>query len=394
MIIRGLAIMYRPHSLWAFSGSERRFINISKYLKNYNISFDIIEPYPPLNSILNTSYKSHVIKISNNVYINLIEWLFLGVMKIFKLNKKQYDFIYITNNNIYNLLLGILASRILALPSIVVVHHLRWIDYTNKHYANFNIKRTYMLMRKWGLNIIASLIRVLGAYIENILLKKVNLCIAVSNTVASQLNKLGCKNIYVTGNIINEDFKYQDSNKHIKKYDAIYIGRLDEGKGILDLLDVWNIVIQRLPEAKLIIIGKGFFYKKAKSIIKKKGLEKNIYLLGFVRDQELKSFIVSSKIFVTLSVIEGFGLAIGEALKYGLPVICYDIPTLREIYGNCNNVIFIRLGDKQKVANEIIKLLRESNLKVNNLPNIFHSNEVIKKEYDAIKSVLVKGKMI
>jgi glycosyltransferase involved in cell wall biosynthesis len=100
------------------------------------------------------------------------------------------------------------------------------------------------------------------------------------------------------------------------------------------------------------------------------------------------------KIFVTLSVIEGFGLAIGEALKYGLPVICYDIPTLREIYGNCNNVIFIRLGDKQKVANEIIKFLRESNFKVNNLPNIFHSNEVIKKEYEAIKSVLVKGEII
>jgi glycosyltransferase involved in cell wall biosynthesis len=402
--LRGLAILYHP-PFWNFGGSERRFVEISKHLKRFGISFDAIESYSPINSLVKeedmkkgTYYVSYVIRLPENLFLSLIGWLLLGVGKILTLRKMNYDFVYVINNNLYNLLLGFLASKMLCIPSIAVVHHLRWVDYTDLDAKiSFNLKKTFYFMRKMGLGILPSLFRTVGSYIENYLLKKTDVCITVSNTVASQLRQMGCKNVIVSGNGL-KDLKYETFYQKAKELNVIYVGRFDEGKGLFDILRVWRMVEEKLPKAKLLLVGKGYLYDKVKTVAKKWNLS-SIQFLGCLKDEEVNSLMASSKVFLTLSTMEGFGLAIGEALAHNLSVVCYDIPTLREIYGDCPYVRFIKIGKIEEVASEVINLLKEDFMsqigfsEPRDFIKRFSWLEVAQKEYSTIKAIL-SGKTV
>ncbi|MEM2305390.1 MAG: glycosyltransferase, partial [Candidatus Methanomethylicia archaeon] len=112
--------------------------------------------------------------------------------------------------------------------------------------------------------------------------------------------------------------------------------------------------------------------------------------------EEVDSLMASSKVFLTLSVIEGFGLAIGEALAHNLLVVCYDIPTLREVYGDCPYVRFVKIGKIKEVAYEVINLLKEDFMSSTGFsePRDFIKRfswlGVAQKEYSAIKAILSK----
>ena len=62
-------------------------------------------------------------------------------------------------------------------------------------------------------------------------------------------------------------------------------------------------------------------------------------------DFELEKFYKKANLFVSLSEHEGFGLTLLEAMKFGCPVVCSDIPVFREIY---NNSMYLRKTKKYK----------------------------------------------
>lgn len=59
---------------------------------------------------------------------------------------------------------------------------------------------------------------------------------------------------------------------------------------------------------------------------------------------------------------ESFALTIGEALASGLPVICYDIPPVREFY-QTESVLCCHVGDVNCVVKKTLKLLLEEELR-------------------------------
>ena len=63
-----------------------------------------------------------------------------------------------------------------------------------------------------------------------------------------------------------------------------------------------------------------------------KGYEDRIVFTGYVDDDALKQYVVQSDGMIFPSLYEGFGLPPLEALAAGIPVMCSDIPVLREIY--------------------------------------------------------------
>lgn len=362
-----MAVLYHPSTLWPFSGSERRFVNVSKHLKEtYNIEFDAIETTPTLNNYMRTFYSAFPVELaSKSVYTDFVDWIVFGLKKASNMVRDtKYDFIYATNNNLYNISLGLLLSKLYHLPLIIVVHHFRWIDYRvhDGSYLSFSFIRTFELMRNNGLNTKDSVFRTLGAYAENLILEGAHSFITVSRTVAKQIFALGMKKrVYVTGNGISIDGIDSSVGKSSEKtYDSIYVGRLDEGKGVLDLLQVWKKIVSRLPQARLAIVGTGSLRAKAKSFVEENELTENVDLLDYLDDKKLLSTMQRARIFSTLSLTEGWGLAIAEALSCGLPVVAYDIPTLRETFGLCPTVRLVKEGDKEQFAQILFHLLKNA----------------------------------
>ncbi|GMK43313.1 glycosyl transferase family 1 [Paenibacillus glycanilyticus] len=73
------------------------------------------------------------------------------------------------------------------------------------------------------------------------------------------------------------------------------------------------------------------------SIIKQKGLvlDKDVFPIGFVKDSDIPPLIRNAKALIMPSLSEGGGsYPVEEALRLGTPVLCSDIPVMREHLSN------------------------------------------------------------
>lgn len=103
----------------------------------------------------------------------------------------------------------------------------------------------------------------------------------------------------------------------------IYVGRLEEIKGIDTLLEAWKHLGETAPE--LLICGKGPLEEWCKEYIKKEKLTK-VQLLGFVPNEQVRKLIGESKaLILPTRVYEGFPMTIAESYAMGTPVIGTDL---------------------------------------------------------------------
>jgi glycosyltransferase involved in cell wall biosynthesis len=108
----------------------------------------------------------------------------------------------------------------------------------------------------------------------------------------------------------------------------VFVGRLVEQKGVLDVL----AVAQRLTEAgsdwQIDVVGNGPEHQRLADEVQRHGLS-NLHLHGFVDERTKWSILSAGSLFLAPSREEGWGIAVGEALLAGLPVIAVDLPAYR-----------------------------------------------------------------
>ena len=111
-----------------------------------------------------------------------------------------------------------------------------------------------------------------------------------------------------------------DEFKQIPKEDRIfrvvYAGSLNTRKGIHYLLQAFSEL--KLPNAELLLVGG--IDEEIKPFFKK--YEGNFKWVGHVPQRELYKYYSQSSVFVILSIEDGFGVVITQAMSCGLPVIC------------------------------------------------------------------------
>src|SRR4029078_9877103 len=113
------------------------------------------------------------------------------------------------------------------------------------------------------------------------------------------------------------------------KYDAVILGRLHIHKGVLDLPEIWAQVIAARPEARLLIIGEGAHRPMVEERFAKLGLTSSVTFTGGVPELEKNRLLADSKIGLSLSFEEGWGLSVNEYLATGIPAVVYDLPIYR-----------------------------------------------------------------
>lgn len=140
--------------------------------------------------------------------------------------------------------------------------------------------------------------------------------------------------------------------------DALFTGRINETKGIYEMLDVLNIVKGKYPDFQLALIGEGGknIMRQYMEKIKNMGLTKNIKFLGYVSEKKKFEIIKSSKVFWFLSVSksESWGVALLEAVCCGKPAFAYNLPAYN-FYKN-NEVFIFKIHDYKSVAAKVIEV--------------------------------------
>lgn len=150
-------------------------------------------------------------------------------------------------------------------------------------------------------------------------------------------------------------------------YDAVFQGRLHPQKGVVEMVEIWSEVVNKLPKAKLAVIGDGELMDDVKTKIKQLKLTRNIKLFGYVFDGDKKYKIFSeSKLVLHPAFFDSGGMASAEAMAFGIPAIGFNLDSYKDYYPK--GMIKVKKGDLDKFAEAIITLL-ENDKERKNLGN-------------------------
>jgi glycosyltransferase involved in cell wall biosynthesis len=350
--VRVFAVFFHPReNFTAVGGAEKRFLRVLKVWERKRLDVTIVESSPKLVSACCPAYEtievSSPISVSSNslfsIYFEWILWIVKACLRCPKtVKRKKHDVILAQNNTLPNLFVAYFTHVLSKLPLVVTVHHFDFND-INKEVDNASVYRVY---RDAGFSKSVALLKTLTFAAMLALVKRSSMCITVSNATATFLEKNGIskQRICVSGNGVDLN-QIKRIPARSKVYDGIFVGRISRDKGVFDLVRIWKHVMRQKHDAKLVLVGNGPDFSRLKDVIGSNDMSSNILLKGSCTDTELYSLMKASRIFLFPSRFEGWGLAVGEALACGLPVICYDIPALRETFGECRSVFFVPLGD-------------------------------------------------
>jgi glycosyltransferase involved in cell wall biosynthesis len=132
-----------------------------------------------------------------------------------------------------------------------------------------------------------------------------------------------------------------------------FCGRLVEEKGIWDILDLARALSSEVPEARIEMIGDGPMREELARRLAAADV-RNTTLLGFVSETEKWALLRRATLFVAPSREEGWGIAVGEALTAGTPVLAYDLPAYRYLGDAIRRV---PLGETNAFVAEASRLL-------------------------------------
>lgn len=195
--------------------------------------------------------------------------------------------------------------------------------------------------------------------ISLILLKRCDKIFVISAELKGYLLSRGFleNQLVLTTNGIENNLIEQAKASDKYNIDALFVGRINEAKGIYDMLEILKIVKNKFPNFQLAIMGEGdkIITDQFKEAVFRNNLEKNIQLLGFKKGLEKFSIMKSARSFWFFSEAESFGISLMEAVCCGVPAFAYDLDTFSKIYKN-NEVFMFKKQDYEAISNRVIDL--------------------------------------
>jgi glycosyltransferase involved in cell wall biosynthesis len=144
----------------------------------------------------------------------------------------------------------------------------------------------------------------------------------------------------------------------------IWVSRIVKMKGIEDVLQAFSLIIKKLPNARLLIVGDGeksYVNYLKKEILKKYGIEKSVDFMGFLTESEKVKALRSSHMLLHASVKEGWGIVVVEAASQATPSVVYNVPGLSESVKNGITGLVLKKNTPEEMAGEAIKLYKDKN---------------------------------
>lgn len=158
---------------------------------------------------------------------------------------------------------------------------------------------------------------------------------------------------------------------------VLYLGRVDPEKSISNVLMAFAEVLEKVPEAELVIAGDGIDKNHLVDLAKALGIESQTRFLGRIMSvPEAAAIYQSATLFATASETETQGIVLIEAAATGLPIVAVDAGAVRELCQNGKNGELCRPGAIGELAAGMMKIL---------------TNEKLQKKYSA-KSLMIAKK--
>jgi 1,4-alpha-glucan branching enzyme len=235
---------------------------------------------------------------------------------------------------------GVLAIRKLPVPLIVTCHHTYWQQYT--HITSQFWKRIFLPFEQRTYRLADKIICDCEDT-KRVLIERYGIPVEKITVIQCAVDpgKFHCETLPKKPNCV------------------LYIGRIAKRKGVDFLIRSMPFVVRTIPNAQLLVGGKGSYLEKMKSLVRQLDLERNVTFLGFVPDAQLNTLYNQAQCVVVPSIFEGFGITVIEALAAGTRVVGTDTDGIREILKSGEYGRLVPYGDHRALADAIIAELNE-----------------------------------
>ncbi len=215
-------------------------------------------------------------------------------------------------------------------------------------------------------------------------IKNANLVVTISEFTKSRIHKVygvpleQIYVMYIPPVQITETDENVLARHHLNDY-LLFVGTLEPRKNISTLLKGYALLPKSVQEKTPLVLvgGKGWNDEELMSVMSKlKNEGHNIIQTGYATNGEKATLYKHATICVMPSHYEGFGMPILEAMQYGRPVICSDIPVFREVAGDSARyfdkdspeALAELLGELLNDKQELKRLEKKSQERINNFP--------------------------
>ena len=165
---------------------------------------------------------------------------------------------------------------------------------------------------------------------------------------------------------INPDI-FQPTDTPREDQAILFVGRLEESKGIEVLAHAFPLMLREVPQAKLYLAGQDYRYRDSRQtwsqhLINVFGKDRIVYL-GSLPTQELVHYYQRASICVVPSLYEPGGTAMFEAMACGCPVIASKVGGLGEVIKDRQTGLLIQPAESKALAEASVELLQQPHLR-------------------------------
>ena len=143
----------------------------------------------------------------------------------------------------------------------------------------------------------------------------------------------------------------------------LFVGRLEERKGLIHLLKAYHRLRKRRVDARLLVIGDGPKRREYKRFVGLRGI-RDVEFLGRVSDEEKVRYFASADIYCAPNTgQESFGIVLLEAMAAGVPIVASDIHGFKNVMQRNVQGLLVEPKNPRALAAALYALSRNADLR-------------------------------
>ena len=216
-------------------------------------------------------------------------------------------------------------------------------------------------------NIVGKLTGMIFRLISLVLFRYIDSIIAVSEAPAEHLPEFPEKKIHVIPPCIDLSRFYNNRtpliNKHNNEIVILFLGRLDQRKGIFVLMEAFRKLSDDGLQVKLLIAGSGHDQNKVTEYLDSRKLN-NVCYLGEVDEGDKPGLYASCDIYCSPALFgESFGIVLVEAMASSKPVVAAANKGYRQLLQSKSEYCLSTPGDPDDLYKRLRKLVLNNKLR-------------------------------
>lgn len=179
--------------------------------------------------------------------------------------------------------------------------------------------------------------------------------------IINQFYDVPTEKISIMPNGIDTELFYTNTNKKTKI--IIFSGVMYNHRGIDILLKSVPLILEKIPDVKLILLGEGPQLEELKEIVRKLKIQKNVEFKGWVKREEIPNYLANASIAIgplrsTKVTKNALPIKVLEYMAASLPIISQKDTLPDTILLEDKNGYFV--NDFKDLASKIIQILENN----------------------------------